>query len=268
MNLSGGSVVAMIVSTDPTLPLPQEPRPAPPPPGSAPTARYPVGYRRRRHPARRSVIVTFSVIVLLILLVVADRVGNAIAENQFASQAQQAGLQVRPSVDITGFPFLTQFAQRDFRKVNFAARNVPAGPLEIASINATATGVHVNSSFNGAVVDHITGSGLVTFAAMANAATGGNGGTGLVTMTAAGPSKVQISAGPVSEDASIQRTGPNKISVQMVNNGDLLSGILSSFGSFSFTVPKLPGNMQITGLSVTTQGLLISFGASHAPLTQ
>lgn len=212
----------------------------------------------------------FSLLVLLVVLVVGDRVANAIAENDFATQAQQAGLGVKPSVDITGFPFLTQLAARDFRQVDLSARNVPAGPLQISSINATATGVHVNSSFNGAVVDHITGSGLVTFAALTDAASGGSGGpgAGIVSMSAAGPSQVRISAGPVSEDASIQQTGPRTISVRMVNNGDLLSGILSSFGSFSFTVPKLPGSMRITGLSVTTQGLVISFAASHAPLTQ
>lgn len=219
----------------------------------------------------------FSVIVLLIVLVIADRVGNAVAENDFANQAQQAGLPVRPSVTITGFPFLTQLLQRDFRQVDFSARNVPAGPLEISSITATATGVHVNSSFNGAVVDHITGSGLVTFAALANGATGssggsgsgsGPGGSGLVSVTAAGPDKVRLSAGPVSEEATVVRTAPSTIGVHVVNDGDLLSGILSAFGSFSFTVPELPAGMQITGVSVTSRGLVISFGASHAPLTQ
>lgn len=256
-----------VVSTDPTLPLPQQ-QPAP-----GPAVGYPVRYRKRRHRARGSVIAVFSVIVLLIVLVIADRVGNAVAENDFANQAQQAGLPVRPSVTITGFPFLTQLAQRDFRQVDFSARNVPAGPLEIATITATATGVHVNSSFNGAVVDHITGSGLVTFAALANGATGssggsGSGGSGLVSVTAAGPDKVRLSAGPVSEEATIVRTGPSTIGVRVMNNGDLLSGVLSAFGSFSFTVPKLPAGMQITGVSVTSQGLVITFAASHAPLTQ
>lgn len=216
---------------------------------------------------RRWVIVLFSLITLMAVLVVGDRVGNAIAENDFANQAQQSGLAVRPSVTITGFPFLTQLLARDFRKVDFSARDVPAGPLDIASVTATATGVHVNSWFSGAVADHITGSGLVTFTALANAASGG-AGPAIVSMTAAGPSRVRISAGPVSEDAQIQRTGPGTISVRMVNSGDLLSGILSSFGSFSFAVPKLPGGMGITGLSVTARGLVISFGASHAPLTQ
>lgn len=234
----------------------------------------PAPYRGRRHPARRLVIALFSLLVLLVVLVVADRVGNAIAENDFASQAQKSGFPVRPSVGITGFPFLTQLAARDFREVRFSAHDVPAGPLSISSVNATATGVHVNSSFNRATVDHIAGSGLVTFAALTGAATGGSGGSGgsggpgIVSMTAAGPDRVRISAGPVTEDARVQRAGPDTISVQMVNNGDLLSGILSSFGSFSFTVPKLPAGMQVTGVRVTAQGVVVSFAASRAQLTQ
>ena len=226
---------------------------------------------------RGPVIALFSLVVLVVVLLVADRVGKAIAENDFATQAQKSGLGVRPSVDITGFPFLTQLAARDFRQVDFSARNVPAGPLQISSINATATGVRVNSSYNGATVDHISGTGLVTFTAIGDALSGGGsggsggsggGGSGLVSVTRAGSDRVQVSAGPVSEDATIRRTGPRTISVAMVNNGDLLSGILSSLGSFSFTVPKLPAGMQLTGLSVTTQGLVITFAASHAALTQ
>lgn len=218
---------------------------------------------------RRSVIALFALVVLLVVLVIVDRVGNAIAENRLASQIQQSGVPTRPSVDITGFPFLTQLAGRDFRQIDVSARDVPAGPLRIASISAVATGVHINSSFNGAVVDHIAGSGLVTFAALADAGTGGNGGGGLgLTFSADGPDRVKISAGPVSEEARVTRTGSRTISVQMLNSGDPLSGVLSSLGSFSFTVPKLPGNMRITGLSVTSQGVVITFAASHAPLTQ
>jgi hypothetical protein len=86
-------------------------------------------------------------------------------------------------------------------------------------------------------------------------------------MKEAGPDEVQISAGPVTENAKIVRSG-NTISIQVVNNGDLLSGILSSFGNFSFTIPKLPGGLQVTNLQVTTQGLSISLAATNTELSQ
>ncbi|MCL2584494.1 MAG: DUF2993 domain-containing protein [Streptosporangiales bacterium] len=227
---------------------------------------YPGRPLRRRNPARKkSVITLVSVVVLLVVLVIADRVGRQIAQNQFASQAQQAGLGVRPTVDITGFPFLTQLAARDFTKVTFSAHDVPAGPLKISSINATATGVHVNSSFNGATVDHMTGTGLVTYQAIGNAL---SGGSGIVKVSPAGHDQLKVDAGPVSQDAAITRTGTNKISVEVENNGSILGGILNSLGSFSFTVPDMPAGMRVTSLSTTGQGLVMTFSASHTPFSQ
>jgi hypothetical protein len=204
---------------------------------------------------------------LLVVLVIADRASAAIAENDAAGQIQSAGLPARPSVSIKGFPFLTQVAAHDIGRVDISASNVAAGPVEIASLNATATGVHLNSGFNAGVIDHISGSALVTFQSLAGAGPGGSGGGAGVSMAEAGPDTVKITAGPVSEDARVMVTG-STIRVQVINNGDLISGLLSSFGDFSFTVPKLPAGMTITGVSVTQQGLRIAAAARHTQFSQ
>lgn len=198
------------------------------------------------------------------MLLVADRVGKAVAENDFAASAQKNGFGVRPSVDITGFPFLTQLATRDFKKVTFSGSDVPAGPVKISSVRATATGVHVNSSFNGATVDHISGTGMVTFKAIGN---GLSRGTGLLKVSAAGPREVKVDAGLITENAAITTNG-DKVNVTVENNGSIIGGILNAMGSFSFTVPDLPAGMRITGLAVTHQGLVMTFSASHTPFTQ
>jgi hypothetical protein len=229
---------------------------------------YPGGQQpRRRHRARRWVMALFALIVVLILLTIVDRVALAVAENQFANQAVQNGLPVKPSVTIEGFPFLTQLIARDFRKVDISASNVPAGPINITSIKATLTGMHLNSSFNGATVDHLTASAFVSFSDLA----GGGGGNG-ISMSAAGPDKVKITAGvgPLSdtEVAKISQTGPNQISVQIQNGSSPLSGLLNSFGSFSFSIPKLPASVHITGFAVTPQGLTLAAAADHAILTK
>lgn len=209
-------------------------------------------------------ITLFSLIVVLAVLLVADRVTRSIAENKFAVQAQDNGFGVRPSVDITGFPFLTQLAARDFQKVTFSARNVPAGLVKISSVHATATGVHVNSSLNGATVDHISGTGVVTFQAIGN---GLSAGSGLVRVSSAGPSQVRVDAGLISEEASVRADG-NKVSVEVENNGSIIGGILNALGSFSFTVPQMPAQMKVSGVSVTDQGLVITFSASHTPFSE
>jgi hypothetical protein len=209
----------------------------------------------------------FALIVVLILLTIVDRVALAVAENQFANQAVQNGLPVKPSVTIEGFPFLTQLIARDFHKVDISASNVPAGPVNITSIKATLTGMHLNSSFNAATVDHLTASAFVSFADLA----GGGGGNG-ISMSAAGPDKVKITAGvgPLSdtEVAKISQTGPNQITIQVQNGSSPLSGLLNSFGSFSFSIPKLPASVHITGFAVTSQGLTLAAAADHAVLTK
>ncbi|HSZ41022.1 MAG TPA: DUF2993 domain-containing protein [Trebonia sp.] len=230
------------------------------------------GRKRRRHPMRRSLIALFTVIVVLALLVIGDRVANAVAENNVASQIQSSGFPVRPSVTITGFPFLTQLASRDIGQVDISASNVPAGPLELSSVRATATGVHLNWSFNGGTVNQINGSVLVTFSALASAGTGGSGS--VLTVSAAGPDKVRVSAGSVSlGDARISITGPSQVTVKPISNSGIVSGILSaiggsSFSGFSFNVPKLPAGLQLKSASVSSAGLTITASAHDTQLSQ
>lgn len=212
----------------------------------------------------------FTIIVLLILATIGDRVANAVAENTIANQILQNGFPAKPSVTIEGFPFLTQLAAHDIRRIDLSASNVPAGPVTISTVKATLTGVHLNSSFNGGTVDNINGTAFVSFSSLASA---GGGGTGTgITMSADGPDKVKITAGlgPVSdtEVAKVTKTAANEITIQVVNSGSPLSGLLSSFGSYSFTIPKLPAGMQVTGVAVTSQGITISAAGQHTTLTE
>jgi hypothetical protein len=228
---------------------------------------YPGAPAPRRRRRRRWVIALFGLIILLILLTIGDRVALAVAENQFADQAVKNGLPVKPSVTIEGFPFLTQLVARDFHRVDLSANNVPAGPVKITSVKATLNGMHLNSSYNGATVDHLTATGFVSFSALASV-----GNVAGLTMTADGPDKVKITAGsgPFSdtEEAKITQTGPRTISVQVLPSGSPLGSVLNSFGSFSFNIPKLPVQVRITSVSVTPKGLVLTAAADHANLSK
>jgi len=221
----------------------------------------------------------FTVIVLLILLVIGDRVALAITENDMASQFQQNGLPVKPSVTIEGFPFLTQLASKDFNKVDISASNVPVplptgGNLSITSIHATINGLHISSysSTASARVDHMTATVFVSFSAL-TAAGGVGGGTGLtVTPVNANTVKINASLAGVisdSEEAQITQTGPQTISVKVLPSGGALGSVLSSFGSFSFNLPKgVPPSLKITNLSVNSQGVTASAAATNATFSQ
>jgi LmeA-like phospholipid-binding len=228
--------------------------------------------RRRRRRGRRWTMVVFGLIVVLILLVIGDRVALAIAENDMADQFVSNGLPVKPSVTIEGFPFLTQVAARDLRKVDISASNIPAGPVTITSATGTLNGLHFNSSFNSATVDHMTVRIFVSFAALAGA--GGLGNVANLTITPAGPNLLKItgSLGGVlsdTEEAKITQSGPQQISVQAVNNGGALSGVLSQFGSYTFNLPQgVPASLRITGLSLNAQGLTATASADNAKLSK
>src|SRR6202044_160282 len=101
--------------------------------------------RRRR--TRRWLI---ALGVVIVLLVGADFAARAVAEQVAATQFQKQGnLPVKPDVTIEGFPFLTQVAAKDLSDVKVAISNLPEGPVTFSSINATATGIKLNSyAFN------------------------------------------------------------------------------------------------------------------------
>jgi LmeA-like phospholipid-binding len=216
---------------------------------------------RRRH--RGLTITAVVVVVLLILLVVADRVAAGIAENEAANQIKSAGFPVKPKVTISGFPFLTQLASRDFRKVNISASNVKEGPVDIARINATGQGVHLTSSFNGATVDQINGTALVTFAGLSSAAGLGDG----ITLSNAGDNKVKatINLGFVSGDAIAQvtRHGSHQIEVKVTDAGPIPLSVLGNLADFTVSLPNLPAGMTVQSVSVTDQGVLISISGSN-----
>jgi hypothetical protein len=250
----------------------QRPPAQPPVQQSAPGAGFPRRGRKRK--VRRSVMALFAVIVILILLVIGDRVALAVTENQFASQFQKQGFPVKPSVSIEGFPFLTQLAAKDFNKVDISANNVPAGPVMITSIHATINGLHISSfsSSANAKVDKLNANAFISFGALA-AAGGLGGGTG-ITVTPDGTDKLKISAGiggvfTDTEEAQITQSGPQSINIKVLPSSSPLSGVLSSFGSFSFSLPKgVPASLRITGLTLDSQGLNVSASATNATFSQ
>jgi hypothetical protein len=258
------------MSADPTRPLPEwwQAQQRPPEPPTFVTRR-----RRRKWP----LIALITVIVLLVLLVVSDRVANAYAENQMASQVQSSlGLSGKPHVTIQGFPFWTQLIAKDFNTVDVTASNetinspsAGAGALEIASLNATLHGLHFQGfSSNSATVDQFNASALVTFTALANVGGIPQG----ITLSSGGGNTINatISLGPLSDTAQAQvtQTGPNTINVKVTKAGGIPSSVLGNLANFSFSIPKLPAGVSIQSISVTQQGVMVTISGTHTTLSQ
>jgi len=84
-----------------------------------------------------------GVFVLAVLLVTADRISVAVAENQISDRLTSAyGLPDKPGVSIAGFPFLTQVAAGDYRQIDVSASQVPADGATLHNLNVRLSGVH------------------------------------------------------------------------------------------------------------------------------
>ena len=233
----------------------------------------PVRPRRRRRPVRKSVISFFVLLVLAIVLVIGNFVGQAIAENDMANQFTANGFPVKPSVNIEGFPFLTQVVHKDFKKVDISASNIPAGPVTISSLNATITGMHLNSSWNGATIDRVTATAFVSLSSLTDGISSELGDAASLTAVPDGANKLKVTGTVLGISASgvveIKQTGPQKITVELPTTGGLVGTLLGSAASFTITLPAgVPPSLRITGLTLNGQGLTLSAAATNATFSQ
>lgn len=214
-------------------------------------------------------ILLASVLVLLVLLVVLDRVAVAYADNQAAQQMKSQGFPIKPNVSIEGFPFLTQVAARRLNDVHVTASHVQEGPVTL-SLVADATGVLLNPGFQSGTITHVTGTGLIGFSNLASVA-GVSGAPGLK-ITAAGSNRVKIDINLQIVDASaiaaIERTGPDTFKVRIVSTNGIPAQLIGSLKSFTVHIPALPMGLSIQGVTVSSQGVVIHVSGSNIKFHQ
>ena len=211
------------------------------------------------------------VVLIVVLFVAADRVAVSYAQNTIASKIQsQANLATKPSVTIEGFPFLTQIAAHDIKKVDISASNVVENRVTISSIKATATGVHLNSGFTGATIDQINGTALMTYQSL-EAVLGIPGAT-ITPDPSVGTNGITISEDPLgSASGTVTLTSPTQITVHVARLGglaSLLRGVLSQSDSYVLNIPTLPVGLRVTSVSVNSQGVTLQAAARGTSLSQ
>jgi hypothetical protein len=223
------------------------------------------GYQAARPRSRRRLITAVIILIVLVgLLVAADFGAKAIAESEVASQIQKQGISQKPAVSIAGFPFLTQVISRDIGSMQISWHDLPEGPVTFKSINAVLNGVHINSSFNGATVSHLTGTALITFGELSNAvssqvgALGSLGGAGL-TLSQAGPNEVKASLDLLITSASatwrVSRLSGNRLNIHLVDSDGLPSQLLDSVRDITVPLSGIPLHLQVQHVSVTPAGI-------------
>ncbi|MGD6753480.1 DUF2993 domain-containing protein [Streptomyces sp. BH105] len=221
----------------------------------------PPDHRRAGRRRRRSRLAGLSfalkgliaVVVLCGFLAMADRWAVLYAENKAAEQIKkQMKLTAAPEVEIGGFPFLTQLADRRIGEMKVTVPDVAADRVTLAKVSATAHNVRIKGSgltdISGAYADQMNGQVLLSFADMNREL-----GASQVTFSGHGRNKV-LARGTlpvaghdvkVRADANIQRLGASGISTD-IDNMSLAIGDLATYR---------PGTRANEGLHLTRQSV-------------
>jgi hypothetical protein len=209
-----------------------------------------------------------ATVVLVVLLVVADRGGRYFAEKVVADRVQESlSTPESPSVSLGGFPFLTQLVGNKFDRVEVDVKDADAGKVRVAHVHAVLTGVE--RAGDGALADSIAGDGRIDYAAASRAAdpfTVSYGGPGLVKITG------KVTYAGVTRTASA--TGkPSIAGNQLIFRAEKVSTDLPGAAPVAGVVPdikiplrEIPKGMRIT-LNPTESGIEFSFDGEHVELS-
>jgi DUF2993 family protein len=216
-------------------------------------------------------------IFLLIVVVVADRVGALVAAHVLAGNVQtDENLTNRPTVSIKGIPFLTQAFGGKYHDVRLTDHGVLVNEVPITTLTVDLRGLHLSlgKALHGSVsqvpVDHVTGTAFVSFsdansylahhlpaATSIRIAPGPNRRTVAVVdrvrlgghrFTLRGNGEVTVSNNVVAVDVAGLTPGATAVAAP------LLSRALAK-APVSFPLQALPFQLKLTAVTVTTSGL-------------
>ena len=224
-------------------------------------------------------------IVLVVLLlgaaVVADRVGEGVAEDRVAEQvAARGGLAGTPAVDITGVPFLTRALAGRYSdvRVSLTAEQLgqPAGTR--ADVSLRGVRLPLSDALSGSVsevpVERIDGTATLSYEQLA-AQLGGDTtlepeGAGLrVTRTVElfGYTLPLTAVGTVTLDGDELVVDVDRAEGAGVDVPDVLVDRVSDLLDLRYTVPPLPFGLQLTSVRPGREGVDVAVEATDTVLT-
>jgi hypothetical protein len=215
-----------------------------------------------------------GVLIFAALLVAADRISVAVAENQISDRLTSAyGLAGKPGVTITGFPFLTQVVTGDYQQIDVSANQVSTDGAVLHHLNVRLTGVHATVSQvlgNGSsmvTADRAAGSAMVGFGTVdrrlpsgfrlhpdgKNLSVSGNVAVGGVRI----PVSATVALGVSGSGISVT---PVRVTVPGIAT---LPSAYSSQLRVVVPLSTLPLHLRLTSVHVTPDGLRIGAAAQH-----
>jgi hypothetical protein len=220
-------------------------------------------------------------VLLLGLVVLADRVALGVAEDRVATQlVEKGGLQGSPEVQITGFPFLTQALGGRYDDVRISLTAEQLGQPEGTRADIALHGVEVplSSVLSGSVaevpVERIDGTATLSYALISDQIGAGTElsreGDGLrITRTVEilGQSLRLTAAGQVGLEGSDLVVDVDEASGAGVDVPGFLLERAADLLDIRYTVPALPFGLELTDVTPAEDGVDIRVEAEETVLT-
>ena len=220
------------------------------------------------------------VLLLLGLAVAADRFAVGIAEDKVATQlAEKGGLHGTPTVDIAGFPFLTQAFAGTYDDVRISLTAEQLGQPAGTEAHVVLHGVHVplskvvSGSVDRVPVDRIDGTATLSYALLSAKLGGdttlrpeGNGLRITKTVELVGQTIPLTAVGTVSLDGNQLAIDVSKAAGAGVDLPGFLVSRASDLLDLRYDLPALPFGLKLTGVRPAAHGVDITVAASDAVL--
>jgi hypothetical protein len=221
-----------------------------------------------------------GLVVLLAVLVAADRIAVAVAQGEVAERvAAEAGLDDEPDVQITGFPFLTQVVAGRYDDVRIqldaADLDQPAGTR--ADIHLRGVDLPLSDALSGSVaqipVERIDGVALLPYDLLAEAIgpdtsleRAGEQVTITRTVDVLGQQAELTAAGQVTLDGDQLVIDVENASAAGVDVPDAVVSAGSDLLALRYDLPQLPFGLELTGVAPGAQGVEVSAESPGAVL--
>lgn len=225
---------------------------------------------------RKGLLITL--VVLVGLVVAADRIGVLVAEKEIAKNVQsQYDLDHRPDVTIHGFPFLTQALGGHYKHIDIGLGDLDRDnvqlydtKVELRGVNAALSDV-ANGDSSKITADSATSVATVPYEVVNRYAPKGvkvsNSGSKLLVkgrISVLGIGSDVTATVKVRPDGRTIRATPEEIDA---GGADVPSSVARRFFSFTVPVTVLPVGTRVSDIQVKDNGLRISMVADDVSLT-
>ncbi len=227
-----------------------------------------------------------ALVVLLLIVAVADRVGATVASNTAARYlAKQAAFAAPPKVQIDGIPFLTQAVGGRYRDVQIRSSEVTLEGVQVSNVRVDLHGVHLplRSVLGGNVqvlpIDSVAGSVIFSYAEIDKLAQSQIPGLTLVDQDGQLRVSAKLTVPVLDISADVTGTGTIAVSGSALTikvTGISAAGVsvpsevvsqLQAIFAAPIPIPALPYGLHLTAVTAESSGVQVSGSASNVVLT-